>query len=236
MVGQNAEAAAGMFIASLVSLAAQTPVAGAEWHGGGRRAVHDPQRCADRQRPTRRSAPVADRLGQPRTTRVAGRDGGGPGKSGGRRRAPFDRWRERRDRAATLLVDLRLAAFPRAETAGGRFQLLARAETAKRADQQFVDILRDGPAVGIHTIVWCDTLTNFQRMLERQTLKEFETRLLLQMSATDSSMLMDSPGASTLGKHRALLHREDEGRMEKFRPFSPPRRPGSPRPLRNWPV
>lgn len=93
---------------------------------------------------------------------------------------------------------------------------------APKPDKQFAEILREGPSVGVHTLVWCDTLTNFNRVFDRQALKEFDTRLLLQMSATDSSLLIDSPTAGQLGRHRALLHREDEGRLEKFRPFSVP--------------
>jgi S-DNA-T family DNA segregation ATPase FtsK/SpoIIIE len=93
---------------------------------------------------------------------------------------------------------------------------------APKPDRQFAEILREGPSVGVHTLVWCDTLTNFNRVLDRQSLKEFDTRVLLQMSATDSSLLIDSPSAGQLGRHRALLHREDEGRLEKFRPYSVP--------------
>ncbi|HEY2841952.1 MAG TPA: FtsK/SpoIIIE domain-containing protein [Pirellulales bacterium] len=91
-----------------------------------------------------------------------------------------------------------------------------------KPDRQFTEILREGPPLGVHTIIWCDTLTNFNRVVDRQSLKEFDTRVLLQMSATDSSLLIDSPAAGQLGRHRALLHREDEGRLEKFRPFSVP--------------
>ena len=88
----------------------------------------------------------------------------------------------------------------------------------------------------MHVIVWCDSLTNFQRMLDRQGLKEFDTRVLLQMSPADSSLLMDTPAASLLGRHRALLHREDEGRLEKFRPYSPPPKPGSRKRRSNLPA
>jgi hypothetical protein len=42
------------------------------------------------------------------------------------------------------------------------------------------------------------------------------------MSATDSSNLMDSPAASRLGTHRALLFSEEQGSFEKFRPYAPP--------------
>ncbi len=89
-------------------------------------------------------------------------------------------------------------------------------------NKQFVDILREGPAVGIHTLVWCDTFNNVNRWLDRQTLRDLDYRVLCQMSATDSSNLMDSPAASRLGTHRALLFSEEQGAFEKFRPYAPP--------------
>jgi hypothetical protein len=89
-------------------------------------------------------------------------------------------------------------------------------------NKQFVEILREGPAVGIHTLVWCDTFNNVNRWLDRQTLRDLDYRVLCQMSATDSSNLMDSPAASRLGTHRALLYSEEQGAFEKFRPYAPP--------------
>ena len=64
-------------------------------------------------------------------------------------------------------------------------------------------------------------------------MKEFDGRVLLQMSAADSSLLVDSPMASQLGPSRALFSREDEGRLEKFRPLRRPQSTGSMRRLRN---
>jgi S-DNA-T family DNA segregation ATPase FtsK/SpoIIIE len=83
----------------------------------------------------------------------------------------------------------------------------------------FATIIREGPAVGVFTVVWCDTLANLQRVLERQALREFEMRVLFQMSAADSSNLIDSPLASRLGPYRAFYYTEDQGRLEKFRPY-----------------
>ncbi|HWA99376.1 MAG TPA: FtsK/SpoIIIE domain-containing protein, partial [Pirellulales bacterium] len=88
--------------------------------------------------------------------------------------------------------------------------------------KQLVNILREGPALGIHAIVWADTLNNVQRSFERATLREFETRVLFQMSVADSSTLIDSPAASRLGPNRAFLHSEEQGRLEKFRPYRMP--------------
>jgi len=88
--------------------------------------------------------------------------------------------------------------------------------------KQFAAILRDGPAFGIHTLIWCDTYANVSRMLDRQGLRDFEMRVLFQMNATDSSSLMDAPDASKLGVHRAVFYDEGQGRAEKFRPYGLP--------------
>jgi hypothetical protein len=88
--------------------------------------------------------------------------------------------------------------------------------------KQFANILREGPPVGVHTIVWCDSLNNLNRTFDRQGLREFEIRVLFQMSANDSSTLIDSPAAGKLGEHRALFFSEEEGKLEKFRPYAYP--------------
>jgi hypothetical protein len=87
---------------------------------------------------------------------------------------------------------------------------------------QFTTILREGSGFGIHTLVWCDTLNNVNRCFDRQSMREFEMRVLFQMSVTDSSNLIDTPVASKLGMHRALFYSEEQGRLEKFRPYGLP--------------
>jgi hypothetical protein len=82
--------------------------------------------------------------------------------------------------------------------------------------------LREGPAQGIHTIVWCDTLNNLNRAVDRQGIREFDLRVLFQMSNADSSNLIDTPQASKLGPNLALFYNEEEGRLEKFRPYAWP--------------
>jgi DNA segregation ATPase FtsK/SpoIIIE, S-DNA-T family len=43
--------------------------------------------------------------------------------------------------------------------------------------------------------------------------------VLFQMSANDSSNLIDNPAANKLGMFRALVFSEEQGVMEKFRPY-----------------
>ncbi len=87
--------------------------------------------------------------------------------------------------------------------------------------QQLASILRDGPALGVHTLVWCDTYNNATRWLNSQVMRECEIRIAFQMNASDSSNFIDSATASRLGNHRALLYLADQGELEKFRPFAP---------------
>jgi hypothetical protein len=96
----------------------------------------------------------------------------------------------------------------------------SRTTAAVSPAQQLVTILREGPLVGVHTLVWCDSLANAQRTFDRQTLREFDQRVLFQMSASDSSSLIDTPAASRLGLHRAILHSEEQNLLEKFRPYA----------------
>ncbi len=111
-----------------------------------------------------------------------------------------------------------------------RYRMLRRSEDAfsfSREEQtgaqpnvQFAELLREGPAVGVHTLAWANTLSTLERTLDRQTIHEFDHRVLFQMSAADSSNLIDSPIANQLGLHRALLHSEEQGGIERFLPYA----------------
>ena len=89
-------------------------------------------------------------------------------------------------------------------------------------DKLLALLLREGPAVGIHTMLWADTVANLQRTVDRAGLRELESKVLFQVSVNDSSTLIDSAVASRLGFHRALLAVEETGLQEKFRPYALP--------------
>jgi hypothetical protein len=93
---------------------------------------------------------------------------------------------------------------------------------APKPDKQFAEILRDGPGLGIHVTAWADTLVSIERTLERGSMREFDNRVLFQMSAADSSNLIDSPMGNKLGFNRALAYSEERGTIEKFRPYALP--------------
>lgn len=94
-------------------------------------------------------------------------------------------------------------------------------EEASPGDQ-FAELIAEGSSNGIHLLLSVDTFNNTNRFLSRKALTEFEMRIVFQMSANDSASLIDSPRASTLGLHRALLYNEQEGSLETFRPYALP--------------
>ena len=89
-------------------------------------------------------------------------------------------------------------------------------------DRLFRDILREGPGVGVHVLVWSDSYNAMNRSIDRLSLREIDYRVAFQMSSADSTGLIDSPLAARLGENRALLYRDDLGTLEKFRPHSRP--------------
>lgn len=87
--------------------------------------------------------------------------------------------------------------------------------------EQLKLIIHEGPDVGIHTIVWCDTHQNFMQIFDdRNVLDDFDMRVALQMSANESQYIVDSEIASKIGKNKAVFYDQGRsGRIEKFRPY-----------------
>ncbi len=95
-------------------------------------------------------------------------------------------------------------------------------EKKQSAAEAFEKVLREGAAVGIHVMFWCDSLDSLEQTLVRGALRLIGHRVLLQMNATDSSQLIDSPAAARLGMRRAMYFSERVGLCEKFRPYALP--------------
>lgn len=85
-------------------------------------------------------------------------------------------------------------------------------------DKQLEEILRDGPSVGIHTLIWSENQTTAARWLSRSALRELEIRLAMQMSANDSTNLIESVAASKLGDNIMLLFDDATATEVRFRP------------------
>jgi hypothetical protein len=213
LIGQNEESALGILSAALVSLTAQRRT-----DQGSRIAVLDG---------TPEDSPHAGLFGKlasvlPQPIRVAGRRELGE---------LLEEWAQEVERRLAaggaagpdwFLCIHGLHRFRDLRRQEDDFGFSRGGEERPNPARRFTDLLREGPAVGVHVLAWCDSLNNVQRTLDRQSLREFELRVLFQMSGTDSSNLIDTPLASRLGVHRALFHGEEEARLEKFRPYGVP--------------
>jgi S-DNA-T family DNA segregation ATPase FtsK/SpoIIIE len=219
VVGQNAEAALGVMSAALIGLAAQYPPSrSATTRQGARFLVIDG---------TPEDDPHADDL-----ARVAGSLAGHDIAVVG--------WKEAARVVAEVGEEVARRQQPDADDGPelfllihdlGRFRDLRRKENdfgfgnpgepATPADH-LTATLKEGSALGVHLLVWSDTLGNLNRVFDNQAIREFESRVLFQISPTDSAHLLDSPAASKLGPNRALFASEEQNRLEKFRPYGLP--------------
>jgi hypothetical protein len=218
IVGQKDEAALGIMTASLISLAAQFPPAESDTiRSGARFAVLDG---------TPEDHPQAEFL-----TRVAGSLP---------HPVAVGSWRDVPRIVASVAEEVQRRQQPDAPDGPEIFLLihdLPRFRDLRRRENDFSfsrhdedagpsdhlgTILREGPGFGVHVITWCDNQNNLNRYFDHQALRDFEMRVLFQMSPTDSAHLLDSPMASKLGPHRALFSSEEQNRLEKFRPYGIP--------------
>ncbi len=226
IVGQNDESALGMMAVALVSLAAQTPPFTLSGRGLGGEGSPTPFYVLDF---GNTDAPYAEYLNelQPHIPH--------PMVIGRRRQLPdiintlaseVKRRMDADDASATakylFVYGLQRVRDLRQEENFGFSSSGSEEPAAPKSAEQFATVLREGPDVGVHTVVWCDTLNNLNRTLDRRVLREFAMRVVYQMSAEDSANLIDTPQASKLGAHRAFFNSEEEGRLEKFRPYGLP--------------
>jgi hypothetical protein len=218
VIGQNEEAALGVVTACLLSLAAQFGPAPADGtRAGARFFVLD---GTPEDHPRSGALPsLASAL--PHEVKVGG-------------------WREAGQILAAVAGEVALRQSPEGGDGPELFLFvhdLARFRDLRRREDDFgfgrregeatpADhlemILRDGPGLGVHLVAWCDTVNNLNRTFTHQQLREFEMRVLFQMSPTDSGALLDSPVASKLGRNRAIFSSEEQNRLEKFRPYGLP--------------
>jgi hypothetical protein len=217
IVGQNDEAALGIAIATLLSLAVQYPPSASNAIRSGARFF-----LLDGTPEDHPQAGVLERVASmlPHGATVGG------GRDVARILAEVAAEITRRQEADTNgpEVFLFIHDLPRFRSLRRReddFSFSRREEDATPPDH-LETILREGPSLGIHVITWCDTLNSLNRHFAPQLLREFELRVLFQMSPADSGYLLDSPLASKLGPHRALFSSEEQNRVEKFRPYGIP--------------
>ncbi|MDP7069890.1 MAG: FtsK/SpoIIIE domain-containing protein [Phycisphaerales bacterium] len=129
---------------------------------------------------------------------------------------------ENADRATILVIGLEPNRIAPLRPADDDFAFSMDEDATPKPDRQFAELLREGPIAGIHAMLWYDGLNNVNRGLSRASQREFDIKVLFQMGANDSGQLIDSTAAADLGPGRAIIHREETGVIEKFRPWAMP--------------
>jgi hypothetical protein len=85
-------------------------------------------------------------------------------------------------------------------------------------------LLDDGPEVGLHVLAWTDSNASLDRALKRGAATSFDLRVLLRVPESDSQNLIESTAAARLADNRAIFRSEDwpAGQLEKFKPYPVP--------------
>ncbi len=210
IVGQRDEVAMNLMIAAMVGLAAQLDAGSTQFVVMDGSAPDSPQ------------AGVLERIGSrlPQDCRIVGWSDVAETLAELNDQATRRAEADQRNQSAVVLFVYGLQRYRMLRRSEDAFGLSLDEDAEQTADAQFASLLREGPGVGIHVMAWADTLSTVERSVDRQTMREFDYRVLFQMSATDSSNLADSPLANRLGYHRALLYSEAQGTLEKFRPYA----------------
>lgn len=216
MVGQNDELCLGMTLTALISLAAQHKADAARFYVLDFGAADDAN--AERLRDLCQRLPQPAQWGRRRELTTFIDEIATELKN---RQNLLDETLQKLPSVYLIIYGLHRARDLRAEESTSFYSYSDEPKPPSPA-QQFPTILQQGADLGIHTLVWCDTVTNLNRMLDRRIQREFETRVALQMSADDSSNLLDTPVAAKLGMYRAILVSDEEARQEKFRPYNVP--------------
>jgi S-DNA-T family DNA segregation ATPase FtsK/SpoIIIE len=78
-------------------------------------------------------------------------------------------------------------------------------------------ILRDGPGVGVFSILCCTSAETITRWLPRQSRHDLQQRILGRVNASDSAALIDSNEAAGLSPATMLIYDDSDGTYRKFR-------------------
>ncbi|MBI2921023.1 MAG: cell division protein FtsK [Planctomycetes bacterium] len=210
ILGQQRESALSILLSSVVSLAAALPPKSARFLilDGSPPELGDARRLAELAAMLPHDVDIVEYNRVPEIMEALDAEVSAPAGSGAEERRTF-----------LVIHDLqrfrKLRQTDEYDMSGGEGE-------KKATDKCLVNVLTEGPARGVHTLVWCDSLGNLKRTFSQKSLREFEMRILFQMSAADSSELIDTPLAGKLGLYRGLLYLEEEGTVEKFRPYAWP--------------
>lgn len=84
------------------------------------------------------------------------------------------------------------------------------------------EIVTDGPDHGVHTLMWLDSVTSFERIFERRVLNEFGIRVSGPLPEKDSNTLYESQIAAQIQHPNRMVKFDDDmvGVYTLFRPYA----------------
>jgi hypothetical protein len=121
-----------------------------------------------------------------------------------------------------VLLGAHRARDLRSEGGPSRFSIVG--EPKSDARSALGRIIKDGPEVGVHVLVWCDAYANLERALDREALEEFGIKASGPLTDQESRRLFDDEAAALLDKpHRMVLGDDEQvGVVQTIRPFDLP--------------
>ncbi len=87
---------------------------------------------------------------------------------------------------------------------------------------KLLEILRDGPEVGIHTVIWAETIAGLARRLPAQGIRECGWRVAAKLSSDDSRAFIDSDAAASLRDHQVVVTNDDLGFSRRCTAYGQP--------------
>jgi hypothetical protein len=89
--------------------------------------------------------------------------------------------------------------------------------------RQLEEIVREGPLVGIHTLVWAMHHTTLDQRLTRDVASAFGLRVVGKTDESTSEAIIESTVAASLPPWQVLLYDEFRSRLVRFRPYTMPK-------------
>jgi DNA segregation ATPase FtsK/SpoIIIE, S-DNA-T family len=84
------------------------------------------------------------------------------------------------------------------------------------------EVLRDGPAAGVHTWIWADSLAGATRRLSSRMIRECAWRVAGKLSADDSLSLLGTDRAAEIRDRQLVLGNDDRGVLTRLMSYAPP--------------
>lgn len=88
---------------------------------------------------------------------------------------------------------------------------------------RLLELLREGPAVGVHVGLWAGGADTCVANLGPEVLAQFGYRVVGPMSGDESSALIETDAAASLRPAHGYFYDESRARLVKFRPYAAPR-------------